>query len=131
MALRLTRRQQTRKNDLMAAAWQKHTALCDRIDAFNARLSAERQAVEAAEASYIAALAELGHFAEEVAANGHEAFAERSARWQEGRGGQAARDWVNAYQAFKPALPAVRLPEDLDYPDDDALGEFEELGDHP
>ena len=131
MALRLTRRQQTRKSNLMAAAWQQHTVLCERIDAFNARLVAERHAVQAAEARYRAALAELGRFAEEVAADGHVALAQRSARWREGHGGQAARDWVNAYQAFKPALPAIRLPEDLDHPDDDALGEFEELGDHP
>lgn len=131
MALRLTRRQQTRKNDLMAAAWQEHTALCERIDAFNASLVAERQAVEAAEARYRAALAELGHFAEEVAENGYVSFAQRPARWREGHGGQAAQGWVNAYQAFKPDLSAIRLPEDLDHPEDDALGEFEELGDHP
>jgi len=132
MPLKLTRADQTRKTELMAAIWEKHAAMCEQIDQFNSRVQGEREAIEAsAGTAYDDALTALREFAEGIAANANEAFAVKSQRWQEGDRGEAARAWIDAYEAFNPKRPEIEWPVAVEYPSDDVLTEFEELGDTP
>lgn len=132
MPLKLTKTDQTRKTELMAAAWEKHAAMCEQIDQFNSKAQEERAAIEAfAGTAYEDALTALREFAEGIAADANEAFAVKSERWQQCDKGEAARAWIDAYEAFDPERPEIEWPNEVEHPSDGVLTEFEELGDAP
>jgi hypothetical protein len=131
MPLKFSKREQIRKTEMLAQAREKHTIVCARIEAFNAMMEAARVSVEEASRDYATAVAHLQQFTEAMAEEQGLAFAGRADRWKDGDGGVAARDWIDVYRAFKPVMPEIELPQEIEHPDDDLLSDFEELPDAP
>jgi hypothetical protein len=119
------------KTELLAQAREKHTVVSVQVDAFNAMLDAARESIEGACRDYAAAVAELERFAKETAREQGVALDAQPAAWRESEDGNAARDWIAAYAAFKPIVPKVDLSPEIETLDDELLSHFEELPDSP
>jgi hypothetical protein len=131
MAFKFSKRDQVRKTELLAQAREKHSFLCERIEAFNAQVAAARGSVEAAANEYGQAVAQLQQFAHAMAEEQGQVFAGRKDRWKDGESGEAVRGWIDAYYAFRPKTPETELPAEIEHPDDDLLSDYEELPDAP
>jgi hypothetical protein len=131
MSLKLSKKDQFRKTEFLAHAREKYTVVCARIDAFNAMMEAARESIEEANREYCASVVQLQQFAEAKAEEQASSLASKTDRWKAGEQGETARDWIDAYQAFKPEVPAIELPQEIEHPDDDLLSGFEELPDAP
>ena len=67
MLFQLSKRDQSRKTELLAAARDKYSELSAAIDAFNAAAEAAGKVVKAADGEYARAVAQLQAFTAEIA----------------------------------------------------------------
>ena len=102
MTFKLTKAQRGEKASLLAA------------------LKAAHEAVEAAIATYQAALDGCAEFATQIGEEAQAAWDDRSERWQDSDKGTAAQEWLTAWSDFAPDEPE---------PPEDVSAEFDELPD--
>ena len=131
MSFRLSKKDQFRKTELLAYARERYMVICSHIDAFNTTLEAARQSLDEASRDYYESIIELQQFATGRGDEQESGFMGTSEQWRAGAQGAMTREWIRAYKAYKPDLPDIALPEDIEYPDDDLLSLFEELPDAP
>ena len=131
MPFQLSKRDQVRKTDLLAAARDKFSELSAAIDTFNAAAEAAGKIVTAAAGEYARAVAQLQAFAAEVA---RDQAAGLKASGAAGKGRQdrnGVQGWIDAYAGFAPVCPVIGLPDEIEQPDEGLLTDFEELPDSP
>ena len=131
MSFKLSKKDQFKKTELLAYARDRYMMICCHIDAFNTMLEAARHSLDDATQEYFDAVMKLEQFATGRGDEHEIGFMGTSENWRAGAQGAITRDWISAYKAYKPELPDVALPEDIEYPDDDLLSLFEELPDAP
>ena len=131
MLFQLSKRDQSRKTELLAAARDKYSELSAAIDAFNAAAEAAGKIVTAAGGEYARAVAQLQAFTAAIArdqAAGLKASGGPGRRRQDRNGVQG---WIDAYASFAPVRPVIGLPDEIEQPDEGLLTDFEELPDSP
>ena len=131
MPFELSKRDQVRKTELLAAARDKFSELSAAIDAFNGAAEAAGKIVKGAAGEYARAVAQLQAFTAEIA---RDQAAGLKARGAAGRGRQdrnGVQGWIDAYASFAPVRPVIRLPDEIEQPDEGLLTDFEELPDSP
>lgn len=131
MSFKLSKEDSIGKTELLAQALERHIVVCAQIDAFNAMLEAARETIEGARKEYAAAVEQLRDFAERTARTGREALAAKPQKWQESAAGEEVRDWLALYEAFRPEVPTIEYPQEIDGLDEVLLTNFEELPDDP
>jgi hypothetical protein len=131
MSFKLSKEDSIGKTELLAQALERHIVVCAQIDAFNAMLEAARETIEGARQEYAAAVEQLRDFAEMTARTGREALAAKPQKWQESAAGEEVRDWLALYEAFRPEVPTIEYPQEIDGLDEVLLTNFEELPDDP
>jgi hypothetical protein len=131
MSFKLSKKDSLGKTELLAQALEKQIVVCAQIDACNAMMEAARESIESARKDYAVAVEELQNFADRTARTGRKALAARSERWQQSTAGEVARDWIALYEAFRPEVPEIEYPQEIDGLDDVLLTDFEELPDDP
>ena len=131
MSFKLSKKDQFKKTELLAYARERYMIICCHIDAFNTVVEAARQSLDEARRDYYESVMTLQQFATGKGEEQETGFVGRSEQWKTGAEGGVTREWISAYKAFKPELPNVALPKDIEYPDDDLLSSFEELPDAP
>ena len=131
MSFKLSKEDSIGKTELLAQALERHIVVCAQIDAFNAVLEAARETIEGARMEYAAAVEQLVDFAERTARMGREALAAKPQEWQESAAGEEVRDWLALYEAFRPEVPTIEYPQEIDGLDEVLLTNFEELPDDP
>jgi hypothetical protein len=131
MSFKLSKKDSLGKTELLAHALEKHIVVCAQIDAFNAMMEAARESIESARRDYAGAVEKLHKFAARTARTGRQALAAKSEEWHRTPVGEAARDWIALYEAFRPEVPTIQFPEEIDVLNDMLLTDFEELPDDP
>ena len=131
MDFKLSKRNHILKTEVLARAREQHSSLCNQIDSFNAVVQSARTSIEAAARDYDAAVAGLRQFVETIAEEQAGAFDSKGDRWKGGVQANLAREWIDRYEGFQPVAPELNFPQEMDYPDDDLLSDFEELPDSP
>jgi hypothetical protein len=131
MSFKLSKRDSLGKTELLAQAREKHIVVCAQIDAFNAMMEAARESIEGARKEYAVAVGQLQDFAAKTARTGSEALHARSQSWQQSPDGLEVREWIACYEMFRPEVPTIELPQEIEGLNDDLLTDFEELPDDP
>lgn len=128
MAFRLTRAEIKQRDELADKLDEAAEALKSAVEAFNARLEEVTQDVSSALETYNEAVAEARSFMEDVASERQLEWEDKSERWQEGERGQAAQEWISAWESDPPEDVEIDVPEGIDEPD---LAHAEALRDLP
>jgi len=87
--------------------------------------------VHTAAGDYAAAVSRLQVFAAKVASVQGAAPRGMDDSRRHSQDPAAVKDWICAYDQFKPCAPAIELPDEIEPPDEGLLTDFEELPDSP
>jgi hypothetical protein len=131
MSFKLSKRDSLGKTELLAQAREKHIVVCAQIDAFNFMMDAALESIEGARKEYAAAVVQLQDFATRTARTGSKALQAKPQSWQHSAAGVEVREWIACYEAFRPDVPKIEVPQEIEGLDDDLLSNFEELPDDP
>ena len=129
--LRLSKKNRILKTEVLARAREQHSALTKQVDDFNAVVRAAQAVIDGAVRDYNAKLEELQRFAGAMAEEQAIASTRIDHQSSGGPSAELLEWWINAYRAFRPGPLTVRLPQEIERPDDDLLSHFEELPDAP
>jgi hypothetical protein len=127
MAFRLSKSQLTAWERRIGAARASLDALNDVIISFNRTLASAGEPLRGAAQAYNSALRELQSTAEKLAGDWRSTFNERTDRWQDGYRGQAANEWIEAWENYSPEDAEFDPPDEVEEQDDDPIVEAEEL----
>lgn len=114
MAFKLSKTEETRRDDYVMQLNELAGKVQDEIAIFNAAVDELKNSVEAALAAYNEVLVEAGGFAEDIASTADGEFDDKSERWQEGDKASEAREWIDAWQGIDFGEIEFTYPEALD-----------------
>jgi hypothetical protein len=122
MSFQLTKEQNGRLDkyiDDLTIIGQRITAA---VSDYNAEVEQLRPPVEVAVTEYNELLGEVRQLVSDIVAKGNESIDEKSEKWQEGERGEAAQEWVDAWEGIDLSDLDYQWPDDLtiDIPDYDA-----------
>lgn len=117
MAFKLDKAEIKRRDELIEQLGKAQAALEDAISSFNEKLSDLRDGLIEKVNDYNEALADAQSWIEDVKADREGEYEDKSERWQEGEKGQAARAWLDEYEAFELTEVELDLPGDIEEPD--------------
>lgn len=120
MAFKLSKTELAEKLHHIEALEKAHTALSDAVAVFNVAVQTQRELLEEAIVGYGDAIGEAKGWAEEIAADIQCEFDDKSEKWQEGDRGQAAAEWIAAWEGFDPEDAEIEIPEEIEFDVDPA-----------
>lgn len=129
MAFKLSKAQIKERADLTAVLREAGEAYNRAAEVFNAAVEAAWDGLHVAQLNYNAAISDAQQFCADLAEDKRDEYDDKSERWQNGDTGQAASDWIDAWDVVEFEELDTEKPEPVDLIEDtsDLPGRIEDL----
>jgi hypothetical protein len=131
MTFKLSKAEHVRLDELRQRLEDAALAVEASVDEFRDLVEAAKDAVHKQVVVYNAALREMADWRDEFVTEKRAEWDERTEKWQEGHGGQAASGWIDEFENLSLDEIEPDWPEELEPPDMDHAGEIAALPDKP
>ena len=119
MAFKLDKQDTARRDKLVEELRDGRGVLEDAVSTFNAAVEELKAPLLAALEKYNEIVEEARGFVEDIASTADGQFDDKSEKWQEGDKGQAARNWIDAWQNEPFDALEIAFPDELTLPDEE------------
>lgn len=100
-------------------------AVGDAVEDFNDAMATAGEKLQEAVAAYNEALETAREFASDIANQANEDFNDKSEKWQEGERGEAANEWIRAWDNLDMGELEIELPDQIMFEAPEAADELE------